>query len=151
MAAMFLRCGSHPLSGAEIPPTLRPSPASRKPSSTAHCTKCLLWRPPGAPRDSKPVTVRNSSVDDPLACPPASTSPPQHPGWGRPFVTRAGASEGSSQSRRELRAPAVEFPPFSLRAVPACCWCRGARGRGHEPCVGDWGTLHREEGGHSSL
>lgn len=85
------------------------------------------------------------------ACPPASTSPPQHPGWGRPFVARAGASEGSSQSRRELRAPAVEFPPFSLRAVPACCWCRGARGQGHEPCVGDWGTLHREEGGHSSL
>ncbi|XP_031197277.1 transducin-like enhancer protein 7 isoform X2 [Mastomys coucha] len=56
MAAMFLRCDSHPLSAAEIPPTLRPSPASRKPPSTAHCAKCLLWRPPGPPGDSQPVT-----------------------------------------------------------------------------------------------
>ncbi|NP_001357768.1 transducin-like enhancer protein 7 [Mus musculus] len=63
MADMFLRCGSHPLSAAEIPPTLRPSPASRKPPSTAHCAKCLLWRPPGPPsRDSQPVTEMHSMM-----------------------------------------------------------------------------------------
>lgn len=95
MAAMFLRCGSHPLSGAEIPPTLRPSPASRKPSSTAHCTKCLLRRPPGAPRDLKPVTVRNSSVDDPRRV--LQPLPPH-------LNTRAGAAY-SSPGQEPPRAP----------------------------------------------
>lgn len=138
MAAMFLRCGSHPLSGAEIPPTLGPSPASRKPSSTSHCTKCLLWRPPGAPRDSQPATVRNSSVDNPGV----SSSlylPTPTPGLGPPIHQQGGSLRGLLPEQAGAACTQLHSSRHSWRsslgAVPACCWCRGTRGQGHEPCV----------------
>ncbi|XP_041910138.1 transducin-like enhancer protein 7 [Arvicola amphibius] len=128
MAAMFLRCGSHPLSGTEIPPTLRPSPASRKPSSTANCTKCLLRRPPGAPRDSQPVTEMHSMTQqqwDPQA---QDTSGLQHmrfseaePEEGTSSGSPPGATAGKcrpQQCGREVGGRAAQAGAQMMGEVP---------------------------------
>lgn len=112
MAAMFLRCGSHPLSAAETPPTLGPSPASRKPSSTAHRLKCLLWRRPGSPRrlaagHGKRLFCRRAlCVLQALPSPPDTRAEVAHlsPGRGPPG---APPSAGGS-----CMHPAAQIPPF---------------------------------------
>lgn len=54
-----------------------------------------------------------------------------HPGWGRPFVTRAWASEGSSQRRPEPHAPSCtrsrhsRGPRAGLSGPAAGIWCKG--------------------------
>lgn len=79
-----------------------------------------------------------------------------HPDWDCPFVTRAWASEGSSQRRPEPHAPSCTDPPCrsqrgaSCRAVWACSWRLVQGDRDMSATCGSGGALHGEEGGQSS-
>lgn len=114
VAAMFPRCGTHPLPATEIPPTLRPSPASRKssrlhgalnlPPPTATQPPPAGWQKVASPRPPGPLGHGKGQFcpRPPRICHSQRSAGLEPAGHVLPGRGRRGAAPGLGSRRRRL-------------------------------------------------